>query len=155
MAKQIVITTDGACIRNPGPGGWACILRYNEHTKELSGSEPNTTNNRMEIRAAIEGLGAMKERCAITVRTDSQYLKDGITKWIVNWKANGWVHKVKGMQGKQPIKNRDLWEELDGLVQGHDVTWEWVRGHSTDGENIRCDLLANIAAKRLASREKS
>jgi ribonuclease HI len=109
----------------------------------------------MEIRAAIEGLGAMKERCAITVRTDSQYLKDGITKWIVNWKANGWVHKVKGMQGKQPIKNRDLWEELDGLVQGHDVTWEWVRGHSTDGENIRCDLLANIAAKRLASREKS
>jgi ribonuclease HI len=125
-------------------------LRYKERTKELSGGEPNTTNNRMELRAVIEGLGAVKERCAITVRTDSLYLKDGITKWIVNWKANGWVRKVKGLQGRQPIKNRDLWEELDNLVKGHDVTWEWVRGHCTDSENNRCDMLANAAARRLA-----
>ena len=130
-------------------------MRYKEHTKELSGGEPNTTNNRMELRAVIEGLGALKERCAITVRTDSQYLKNGITKWIVNWKANGWVHKVKGMHGKQPIKNRDLWEELDDLVKEHDVTWEWVKGHSTDTENIRCDLLANTAARRLAGKDRS
>ena len=149
MAKHIFITTDGACIGNPGPGGWACILRYKEHTKELSGGEPNTTNNRMELRAVIEGLGAVRERCVITVRTDSQYVKNGITKWIVSWKAKGWVHKVKGMHGKQPIKNRDLWEELDHLANGHDITWEWVKGHSTDTENIRCDLLANSAAKRL------
>jgi ribonuclease HI len=103
----------------------------------------------MELRAVIEGLGAVRERCVITVRTDSQYVKNGITKWIVSWKAKGWVHKVKGMHGKQPIKNRDLWEELDHLANGHDITWEWVKGHSTDTENIRCDLLANSAAKRL------
>jgi ribonuclease HI len=155
MAKQIFITTDGACIGNPGPGGWACILRYMEHTKELSGSDPNTTNNRMELKAVIEGLAAVKERCVITVRTDSQYLKNGITKWIVSWKANGWVHKVKGKKGKHPIKNRDLWEELDDLVKGHDVTWEWVKGHATDGENIRCDLLANAAARRSAGEGRS
>jgi ribonuclease HI len=119
--KQIVLTTDGACIGNPGPGGWSCILRYNERCRELWGSERETTNNRMEIRAAIEGFRALKEPCAVTVRTDSEYLKNGMTKWITGWKANDWLHKVKG-QGKQPIKSRDLWEELDQLVEGHEVT---------------------------------
>jgi len=147
MKKQIVLTTDGACIGNPGPGGWACILRYKEHYRELSGSDPATTNNRMELKAVIEGLRALKEDCAITVRTDSQYLRDGITKWIHNWKAHDWLHKVKG-QGKQPVKNRDLWEELDRMVEHHEVTWVWVKGHSTDSENNRCDSLANDAAKR-------
>jgi ribonuclease HI len=146
MKKQIFLTTDGACIGNPGPGGWACILRYREHYRELWGSDPATTNNRMELKAVIEGFRALKEGCSITVRTDSQYLRDGITKWIHNWKAHDWIHKVKG-EGKQPVKNRDLWEEIDRLVAQHDVTWVWVKGHSTDSDNNRCDALANDAAK--------
>jgi ribonuclease HI len=154
MAKEIFIATDGACIGNPGPGGWACILRYKEHTKELFGSEQSTTNNRMELRALIEALVALKEPCTITVRTDSKYLRDGITTWIHNWKANGWMHKVKG-QGKQPVKNRDLWEKLDELVSKHDVSWEWIKGHSIDEENLRCDLLANGAARRLSASQKA
>ena len=103
----------------------------------------------MELRAVIEGLRTLKESCSITVRTDSQYLRDGITKWIHNWKASGWQHKVKG-QGKQPVKNRDLWEEIDLLVQQHEITWIWVKGHSTDADNNRCDSLANDAARRIA-----
>jgi len=146
MKKQIVLTTDGACIGNPGPGGWACILRYNERSRELWGSEPETTNNRMELKAAIEGFRALKEPCCVTVRTDSQYLSDGMTKWIQNWKANNWVHKVKH-EGKQPIKNRDLWEEIDRLVDKHEVQWVWVKGHATDPDNNRCDSLANDAAR--------
>lgn len=151
MKKQIVLTTDGACVGNPGPGGWACILRYKDSYRELWGSEPATTNNRMELKAAIEGFGALKESCSVTVRTDSQYLRDGITKWIQDWKTNNWLHKVKH-QGKQLIKNRDLWEEIDHIIEGHEVTWIWVKGHSTDPDNNRCDSLANDAAKgRLGS----
>ena len=110
--KQILIVTDGACIGNPGPGGWACILRYKEHSRELSGSEPGTTNNRMELRAVIEGLRALKEPCQVVVRTDSQYLRDGITKWIHRWKQEGWRHKIGGASRKEEVKNRDLWEEI-------------------------------------------
>jgi ribonuclease HI len=145
--KQVFLTTDGACIRNPGPGGWACILRYKGHCRELSGSEPKTTNNRMELKAVIEGLRAVKESCSITVRTDSQYLRDGMTKWIHKWKANHWERQVKG-EGQQPVKNRDLWEELDLLTQNHEITWLWVKGHASDEDNNRCDDLANRAARR-------
>ncbi len=146
MMKRVVLTSDGACIGNPGPGGWACILRYREYHRELSGSEPHTTNNRMELRAVIEGLKALKERCSVTVRTDSRYLKDGVTSWLHKWKANGWLHKVR-RAGKQPVKNRDLWEEIDRLQQFHSVHWEWVKGHSTDPDNNQCDWLANAAAR--------
>jgi ribonuclease HI len=144
--KAVTLTTDGACIGNPGPGGRAAILRYKEHCRELCGSELETTNNRMEMRAVIEGLSAIKEPCTVTVRTDSQYLSDGMTKWIFNWKARNWVHKIKG-HGWQPIKNRDLWEEIDRLRQPHEVSWEWVRGHANDPDNIRCDYLANAGAR--------
>lgn len=145
MKKQIVLIVDGSCIGNPGPGGWAYILRYNEHRREFSGVEPKTTNNRMELQAAIEGLRALKESCSVTVRTDSRYLCDGITKWICDWRAKDWQHRVKG-EGWQPVKNRDLWEELDNLAQQHEVIWTWVRGHSSDADNERCDFLANRAA---------
>jgi ribonuclease HI len=148
--KDIVLTTDGGCIGNPGPGGWACVLRYKSRRRELVGCEPNTTNNRMELRAVIEGLRALKEPCNVTIRTDSQYVKQGMTSWITAWKAQGWVHKVK-RQGKQPVKNRELWEEIDRLTQLHNVKWEWVRGHADDEDNIRCDELANRAARGCAS----
>lgn len=148
--KDIVLTTDGGCIGNPGPGGWACVLRYKSHRRELVGCEPNTTNNRMELRAVIEGMRALKEPCNVIVRTDSQYVKHGMTSWIATWKAQGWVHRVR-RQGKQPVKNRELWEEIDRLTQLHHVEWEWVRGHADDEDNIRCDELANRAARVCAS----
>jgi ribonuclease HI len=147
--KQISLTTDGACIGNPGPGGWACVLRYKDRVRELSGAEHNTTNNRMELRAVIEGLRILKEPCAVLVRTDSNYVKDGMTKWIQNWKSEGWVHKVKGKPGRQPIKNRELWEEVERLQSLHKVVWEWVKGHANDEDNKRCDVLANTAARSL------
>jgi ribonuclease HI len=147
--KQISLTTDGACIRNPGLGGWACVLRYKDHVRELSGAEQDTTNNRMELRAVIEGLRALKEPCAVVVRTDSQYVRDGMTKWIHNWKSKAWVHKVKGKPGRQPVKNRELWEEVERLQRLHEVVWEWVKGHASDKDNVRCDLLANMAARSL------
>jgi ribonuclease HI len=147
VMKCVLLTTDGACIGNPGPGGWACILRYKEHRRELFGCELHTTNNRMELRAVIEGLSALREPCRVTVRTDSQYLMNGITKWIHGWKKNGWVHHVRGI-GKQPVKNQVLWEGLDDITHKHEVTWEWVKGHSTDRDNIRCDRLATRAARQ-------
>lgn len=149
MKKPILLTVDGSCIGNPGPGGWACLLRHEEHYRELFGSEPETTNNRMELKGAIEGLRALKERCCVTVKTDSRYLCDGITKWIFNWKVEGWMHKVKG-KGRQSVKNRDLWEELDQLAQQHEITWLWVRGHSSDPDNERCDFLAKQASHSIA-----
>ena len=152
--KRVLLTTDGACIGNPGPGGWACVLRYEDHQRELSGGEAHTTNNRMELRAVIEGLSALKEPCLVTVRTDSQYVKDGITSWIHNWKKHGWVHKVRGA-GKQPVKNQDLWQALDQMAQKHEVTWEWVRGHATDVDNNRCDQLATAAARTQARAHRS
>jgi len=147
--KQISLTTDGACIGNPGPGGWACVLRYKDRVRELSGAERDTTNNRMELRAVIEGLRILKEPCEVVIRTDSKYVKDGMTKWIHGWKSKGWVHKEKGKPGRQPIKNRELWEEVERLQTRHEVVWEWVKGHANDEDNKRCDVLANTAANSL------
>jgi ribonuclease HI len=140
--KQIQLITDGACLGNPGPGGWACILRFGEQKKEMAGSEEHTTNNRMELTAAIEGLRALKERCEVEVVTDSEYLKNGITTWIHGWKRNGWKTSAK-----KPVVNQDLWEELDGLVNGHTVRWTWTKGHASHGDNNRCDELATQAAR--------
>ena len=144
--KQVTLTTDGACIGNPGPGGWACILRHKDHVRELSGAEPNTTNNKMELRAVIEGLRALKGPCAVVMRTDSSYVRDGMTKWLQNWKSKGWVRKQRGNPGMQPIKNRELWEEIELLRRRHRVVWKWVKGHANDEDNKRCDALAKTAA---------
>lgn len=141
--KSVQIVTDGACIGNPGPGGWACILRYNNHKKELSGSERATTNNRMELTAAIEGLRALREPCDVEVVTDSQYLKNGITTWIHGWKSNGWKTR-----GKKPVINQDLWTQLDSLVAQHTVRWTWTKGHANHEDNNRCDELATRAARQ-------
>jgi ribonuclease HI len=140
--KKVQLITDGACLGNPGPGGWAAILRYDEHSKELWGSEPVTTNNRMELRAAIEGLRALKEDCAVEVTTDSQYLKNGITTWIHGWKRKGWLTAAK-----KPVVNQDLWKALDEQVARHHTTWAWTKGHASHADNNRCDDLANRAAR--------
>ena len=144
--KHVQIITDGACIGNPGPGGWACILRHNSHEKELYGSDPKTTNNRMELTAAIRGLGALRERCDVEVITDSEYLKNGITTWIHSWKRNGWR-----TSNKQPVVNQDLWHELDELVNKHQVRWTWTKGHASHADNNRCDELATRAAREQLS----
>ncbi len=149
--KNVLLVTDGACINNPGPGGWACVLRFKESVAEMFGCEAHTTNNRMELTAVIEGLKAIKEPCIITIFTDSQYVKNGITQWIHNWKANSWVHKVKGMRERQPIKNQDLWMELEKQTLSHDVKWEWVKGHANHTDNNRCDYLATKAAREQIS----
>ena len=140
MTQKVEIYTDGACSGNPGPGGWGVVLRYKNTEKELSGFEAITTNNRMELRAAIEGLKALTRPVKIEVYTDSQYLRDGITKWLFQWKKNNWR-----LSNKSPVKNQDLWEELDALTQNHDVSWHWVRGHSGHPENERADALARQA----------
>ncbi|MFN7998603.1 MAG: ribonuclease HI [Bryobacteraceae bacterium] len=140
--KQVKLITDGSCLGNPGRGGWACILRFNEHIREMSGFAAHTTNNRMELTAAIEGLRALKEPCLVEVITDSEYLKNGITKWIPNWKRRNWM-----TAGKTPVVNRDLWEELDDLTQTHKVTWSWTKGHASHADNNRCDELATTAAR--------
>jgi ribonuclease HI len=140
--KQVQLITDGACLGNPGPGGWAAILRYNEHKKELWGSEPQTTNNRMELRAAIEGLRALKEGCAVEVVTDSEYLKNGITNWIHGWKRTGWMTAAK-----KPVINQDLWKALDAEAARHKTTWTWTKGHASHADNNRCDELATSAAR--------
>ncbi|HSG62065.1 MAG TPA: ribonuclease HI [Pseudomonadales bacterium] len=143
--KRIEIFTDGACKGNPGPGGWGALLRYNGLEKPLYGGEKNTTNNRMELTAAIEGLRAIKERCIVDLTTDSQYVRQGITEWITNWKARGWK-----TASKQPVKNVDLWQQLDALIQQHDVRWHWVKGHSGHRENEIADQLANKGIEELA-----
>ena len=140
--KQVKLITDGSCLGNPGRGGWACILRFNEHIREMSGFAAHTTNNRMELTAAIEGLKALKEPCQVDVITDSEYLKNGITKWIPNWKRRNWM-----TAGKTPVVNRDLWEELHDLTQKHEVTWSWTKGHASHADNNRCDELATTAAR--------
>jgi ribonuclease HI len=153
MPKKVILITDGACIGNPGPGGWACILRYGEHKKELYGSEPKTTNNRMELKAVIAGLSALKEPCAVLVTTDSKYVKQGLTEWLERWKKRSWVRKVEGLPGTQPVKNRDLWEQLDALKSKHSITLEWVKGHADHPDNNRCDRLATKAARKQLSIE--
>ena len=141
--KKVQVITDGACIGNPGPGGWAAILRYNEHKKEIWGCEKQTTNNRMELRAAIEGLRALREGCEVEVVTDSEYLKNGITTWIHAWKRKNWM---KGPDN--PVKNADLWKELDQEVSRHKTTWSWTKGHANHADNNRCDELATRAARQ-------
>jgi len=134
---QIEAFTDGACSGNPGPGGWGVLLRMGQHEKKLCGGEPETTNQRMELRAAIEALRALKKTSRITVYSDSRYVIHGITEWIHGWKKNGWKNA-----GKKPVANKDLWEELDRLTAGHDVTWTWVKGHAGHPENEQADELA-------------
>jgi ribonuclease HI len=140
--KKVQLITDGACLGNPGPGGWAYILRYGGHTREMSGSDPQTTNNRMELTAAIRGLSAIKESCEVEVITDSEYVKNGITKWIHGWKRNGWKNS-----SKKPVVNQDLWTELDRLVSSHQTEWTWTKGHAGHDDNNRCDELATRAAQ--------
>lgn len=147
--KKVQLITDGACKGNPGPGGWACILRYGEHSKELYGCAPRTTNNRMELTAAIQGLKAIKEPCAVRIVTDSNYLKDGITKWIHGWKRRGWVTSEK-----KPVINQDLWRELDVLTQHHATEWSWTKGHASHADNNRCDELATMAALKQVTNVK-
>ena len=143
---DVEIFTDGACRGNPGPGGWAAILRYREVEKELSGYDPQTTNNRMEMMAAIAGLEALKRPCRVRLYSDSQYLRDGITKWIHGWKRREWR-----TADKQPVKNVDLWQRLDAALKTHQVRWHWVKGHAGHDENERADQLARegVAMARL------
>jgi ribonuclease HI len=140
--KHVQLITDGACLGNPGPGGWACILRYGEFSRELFGCEPHTTNNRMELMAAIEGLRRLKESCSVEIITDSEYLKNGITTWIHGWKRKNWLTAAK-----QPVKNSDLWRALDTLVEKHETKWKWTKGHASHEDNNRCDELASRAAR--------
>jgi len=133
----VVVHTDGACSGNPGPGGWGAILDYNGTRKELSGGEANTTNNRMELTAAIEALKALKRSVKVEMHVDSQYVKDGITKWIHGWKRNGWK-----TADKKPVKNAELWQALDEAIQTHDISWHWVKGHAGHEHNERADELA-------------
>jgi ribonuclease HI len=140
--KKVQLITDGACLGNPGRGGWAAILRYNDCKKELWGSEPHTTNNRMELRAAIEGLTALREDCEVEVVTDSEYMKKGITQWIQHWKRKGWITSAK-----KPVLNKDLWQALDEQNARHKTTWTWTKGHANHTDNNRCDELATRAAR--------
>jgi ribonuclease HI len=135
--ELVEIFTDGACSPNPGPGGWGAILRYGRHTREIHGGDPATTNNRMEMTAAIQGLESLTRPSSVHVYTDSQYLRQGITKWLAGWKRNGWV-----TTDKKPVKNADLWRRLDTAAQRHDVQWFWVKGHAGHPENERADALA-------------
>jgi ribonuclease HI len=140
--KKVQLITDGACLGNPGRGGWAAILRYGSSRKEIYGCEAHTTNNRMELTAAIEGLGALKEKCEVEVITDSEYLKNGITQWIHGWKKRGWITSQK-----KPVINRDLWEELDSETARHQIRWSWTKGHASHEDNNRADELASFAAR--------
>ena len=148
--SEVEIFTDGACRGNPGPGGWAAILRYRGVERELTGYDPDTTNNRMEMMAAIGGLEALKRPCRVRLYSDSQYLRDGITKWINGWKRRGWR-----TADKQPVKNVDLWQRLDAASARHVVTWEWVRGHAGHPENERADALARTRIAEAAGSSDS
>jgi ribonuclease HI len=143
----VEIFTDGACKGNPGPGGWGAIIRSGAHEKELSGGEPGTTNNRMEMLAAIRALQALKRPCEVVLYTDSVYLRDGITKWIHGWQRNGWK-----TADRKPVKNAELWQELLGAVAPHRIDWRWVKGHAGHPENERADRLACDAALQIANR---
>ena len=136
--KQVIIYTDGACRGNPGPGGWGALIKIDNAEKEIFGGQPNTTNNQMELTAAIEGLAALKETCNVELFTDSRYVMDGITQWIRNWKKNNWRTAAK-----KNVKNKELWQKLDNLISQHQVQWHWVKGHSGDAGNETADFLAN------------
>ena len=137
--KPVSAFTDGACSGNPGPGGWGAVLQFGDHERELHGGAEDTTNNRMELTAAIEALRALSEPCRVSLTTDSTYVKDGITQWLTNWKRNGWRTAAK-----KPVKNQDLWQALDHEAARHEVNWRWVKGHSGHPENERADRLANL-----------
>lgn len=144
--KEVAVYTDGACRGNPGPGGWGVLLRCNGQEKELYGGEWNTTNNRMELQAALEGLNALQQGCRVELVTDSQYVRRGITEWLPRWQANGWRTAQK-----KPVKNQDLWVQLSQAVAAHEVTWQWVKGHSGHPENERADALANRGIDELVA----
>jgi ribonuclease HI len=146
---HVIVHTDGACSGNPGPGGWGVVLEWNDHVKELKGGEPHTTNNRMELMAAISALEALKRPCSVEVHTDSQYLRSGVTGWLAGWKRNGWR-----TADKKPVKNIDLWQRLDAAATRHRVSWHWVKGHAGHDLNERADQLARegLALARSASR---
>lgn len=141
MMQQVKLWTDGACLGNPGPGGWGALLRYNGHERELSGGELDSTNNRMELMAAIQGLEALSRPCQVLLTTDSTYVMKGITEWMASWQRNGWR-----TSNRKAVANVDLWQRLDQAVQRHEVEWAWVRGHSGHPENERVDALASAAA---------
>ena len=142
----VEIYTDGACRGNPGPGGWGVLLRYGDHERYLSGAERDTTNNRMELMAAIEGLAALKRRSTVAVYTDSRYVKNGISEWLESWKARGWKTAAR-----KSVKNVDLWQRLDELSRNHVVQWNWIRGHAGDPDNEAVDRLANVAIDKMMS----
>ena len=146
MRKTVAIYTDGSCLGNPGPGGYGVVLRYQQHQKEMSGGYKQTTNNRMELLAAIVGLESLTQPCDVDLTTDSQYVRLGITQWLANWKKNNWKTSQK-----EPVKNQDLWRRLDAACQGHKVNWHWVKGHAGHPENERCDELARVAATNQAT----
>jgi ribonuclease HI len=141
--KRVQVITDGSCLGNPGRGGWAVVLRYGAKTKEITGGEPHTTNNRMELTAAIEALAALKETCEVEVVTDSEYVKNGVEQWMKNWKRNGWKTAAK-----KPVMNQDLWMRLDEQVARHKTQWVWTKGHADHADNNRCDELARAAAEK-------
>ena len=145
-APSVYLYTDGACKGNPGPGGWGVLMRYGRHEKELFGGEAQTTNNRMELSAVIEGLAALTRPCRVVICTDSQYVKNGMEKWIHGWKRNGWKTAAK-----QPVKNAELWQRLTELAAQHQIEWQWVRGHTGHPENERADELANRGAAQAAA----
>ncbi len=147
MSDEVVLYTDGACRGNPGPGGWGVLLRYGDAEKALYGYEPETTNNRMELQAVIEGLRVLKRPCRVVLNTDSKYVMQGLNEWLPGWKRNGWKTAAK-----KPVKNRDLWQALDREVQRHDIDWRWVRGHSGVPGNEKADELANRAIDERARR---
>jgi ribonuclease HI len=144
MSEPVELFTDGACKGNPGPGGWGALLRYNGREKELSGGERDTTNNRMELMAAIEGLNALTRPCRVILSTDSKYVMDGITKWVHGWKRNGWR-----TADRKPVKNAELWQALVAATAPHEVEWRWVKGHDGHPENERADALASAAAEAM------
>ncbi len=144
---KVIIHTDGACSGNPGPGGWGAILEWNGHSRELKGAEPHTTNNRMELMAAIMALESLKRAVSVEIHTDSQYLRDGITKWIHGWKRNGWR-----TADKKPVKNAELWQRLDSALAHHKISWHWVRGHAGHDLNERADELARSAIAELRAK---
>lgn len=144
MTEPVIIYTDGACRGNPGPGGWGVLLKYKGKIKELYGGEQKTTNNRMELMAAIQGLDTLSRGCNVKLYTDSKYVLQGITEWLPNWKKRGWKTAAK-----KPVKNEDLWRQLDSAIQQHEINWQWVKGHSGDTGNERADTLANLGIDSL------
>lgn len=141
---EVVIYTDGACKGNPGPGGWGAVLQFGRHCREICGGELDTTNNRMELRAAIEGLKLLNRPCTVHLYTDSSYVKNGIEQWLAGWKRRGWQ-----TAGRKPVKNKDLWQALDAETERHDISWHWVKGHAGDPGNERADALANEGVRQV------